>query len=120
MRIQFAVPIQDRHGRVIEEPDFRNPPHTKKVTLADLCCAVLDLQQPGDSNAKEKARRWGLVREITRAEAALEPLEVLDEDVEMLKGRIWASTYHASICGYAVEMLKPVPEPATVAKSKAA
>lgn len=111
MKIQFAIPLRDRFGKNIEQPILvpGQEPALKSVTLGDLCCMVLDVQQQSD-DAKLKVRRWELIQAITEAEKTFAPLEVLESDVEMMKDRILKSNFNASVCGSAVALLKPVPE----------
>lgn len=108
MKIQFAVALKDRFGEPLREPDPRNLPQFRNVTLGDVCCAVLDMNLQGEE-PKEKVRRWELIREITKAEQSLQPLDMLESDVEMIRQRMFRSSFSATVCGGAVELLSPVP-----------
>lgn len=111
MRIQFAAPIKNRHGEDVMEQDVRHdPPRLKKLSLGDICCAVLDATLTDDKDPKDKVRRWDLIQAITKADHSLTPLEVLESDISMIKDRLFKSNLSASICGCAVKLLSPALE----------
>jgi hypothetical protein len=107
MKIQFAAFLKNRLGEDVQERDLTNPEKMKKISLADLCCALLDMQMPDDaSDPKGKVRRWELIQAITKAERDLAPLDLLDSDIEMLKDRFLKSAFSASVAGCAIKMLE--------------
>lgn len=109
MKIQFGNYLKNRLGDDLEEMDQSGK--MKKISLGDICCAVLDQQIGGDDrDPKDKLRRWDLIRAITQADHSLVPLEMLESDFEMLKERILKSGFSASVCGSAVSLLVPAIE----------
>lgn len=104
MRIQFGAYIKNRFGEDFHEVDPRTG-QLKRISLGDVCCAVLDAQMSNDSDAKDKVRRWELIKAITKAEKELRPLEVLDSDLETIKDRLLKSSFSASVCGCAMQLL---------------
>lgn len=85
MRIQFAAVIKDRNGEDVMDSVLKKP-----ITLAAICCGVLDItfQDEANEGLKAKLRRAELMEKISEAEKTLQPLDLLDADREMLKERV--------------------------------
>jgi hypothetical protein len=113
MKIQFGAILKDRHGKDMAELDTTTqPPKVTFVTLGAVCCTVLDsaFQDEANEGTSPKMRRFEIMKRITEAEASLEPLELLDADVEMIKQRIGKRNFTVWMTGAAIAALVPVPE----------
>jgi len=120
MKIQFGAILKDRRGKDMAELDAtQQPPAVTKITLAAISFAALDLADPNEGLGP-KLRRAEIMSKIAAAESSLEPLELLDADVALIKDRIGKCNFTTSLTAAAIDALVPVPEKAADAPAASA
>jgi hypothetical protein len=103
VKYQFAQDLKDRHGQPFIEPIRGSVGKFRNLTFGDMTCAALDMPT-SSAGPKDKARYFELIVMITAAEKSIQPLELMETDVDAIKERVaamvdWPTTLYGAVMG---------------------